>query len=139
MGILILENIWWDLNQQNSSQASVLPYFEGLSRSNEDIQIYYMTFIDTKGFENSLAHLLTAPQERLFIYVASHGYGARLGNSNFSNISAIIGAAVSADRGKRVEGVIYLVHVRSVVLTMIFPSKCSIGGQVSLGYSLTKA
>ena len=28
--ILILEKIWWDLNQQNRNQASVLHYFEGL-------------------------------------------------------------------------------------------------------------
>lgn len=105
--ILILENIWWDLNQNNSSQASVLPYFEGLCRSNEDVQIYYITFTDAKSFEKSLKHLMTAPQKRLFIYVASHGYGARLGNANFSNISMIMGLAIQLDKKKRVEGVIW--------------------------------
>ena len=111
--VLILENPWWDLREGNSNQASVLPFFEGLSRLNENIQIYYMTFTNTKGFEDSLRHLLTAPQKRLFIYVASHGYGKQLANSNFSNISKIIQG--SADAQKRIEGIVF--------------GACEIGGQ----------
>lgn len=105
--ILILENIWWNLDQQNGNQASVLPFFEGLSRLNEDVQVYYMNFNDAKSFEKSLDHLLTAQQDLLFIYMASHGYGKRLGNINFSKISDIIGTAVELDKGRRVEGVIF--------------------------------
>jgi hypothetical protein len=89
--ILILENIWWDLSERDGNKTSVLPFFEGISRRNEDVQIYYMTFVDAKSFEKSLDHLLTAVQERLYIYVASHGYGKRLGSINFSNISKMIG------------------------------------------------
>ncbi|CAA9892779.1 hypothetical protein METHB2_80096 [Candidatus Methylobacter favarea] len=66
-----------------------------------------MNFNDAKSFEKSLDHLLTAQQDRLFIYVASHGYGKRLGNINFSRISDIIGNAVEQNKGRRVEGVIF--------------------------------
>ena len=66
-----------------------------------------MNFNDAKSFEKSLDHLLTAQQDLLFIYMASHGYGKRLGNINFSKISDIIGTAVELDKGRRVEGVIF--------------------------------
>ncbi|MCX7108807.1 MAG: hypothetical protein NTX45_01515 [Proteobacteria bacterium] len=104
--ILILENIWFDLDQK-SNQVTVRPFFDGLSRINNDLQIYYMTFTDASSFEKSLDHLLTAPQERLFIYVASHGNGARLGNINFSNISIILSASIGEEKNKRVDGVIF--------------------------------
>lgn len=105
--ILILENIWWNLDEQNRNQTSVLPFFEGLARLNEDIQIYYMTFTGAKDFDVALKHLLTAKQDRLFIYVASHGYGARLGGINFTSISKIINLAVYENDSKKVEGVIF--------------------------------
>ena len=107
IAILILENIWGDLNDEKSRQPSVLPFFEGLSRLNEHVQIYYMTFTNASSFDDALEHLLTAPQERLFIYVASHGSGARLGNINISNVSSTLGANVHASRNRDVEGVVF--------------------------------
>lgn len=105
--ILILENIWWDLNDENGNQASVLPFFEGLSRLNEDVQVYYMTFTNATGFKESLAHLLTAPQDRLLIYVASHGHGSNLGGANFANIRNIIHQKLHTQNPKKVEGIIF--------------------------------
>ncbi|RKT43985.1 hypothetical protein [Thiocapsa rosea] len=105
--LLILESPWWDLNNSNGNQASVLPFFEGLARLDQDLQVYYTMFVDSKSFEGSLKHLLTAPQERLFLYVASHGYGGRIANSNFSNISKLLVDKLQRDGGKRVEGIIF--------------------------------
>lgn len=104
--ILVLEAPWWDLDAFGN-QASVLPYFEGLSRLDQDIKTYYMTFVNASSFKRSLTHLLTAPQDRLFLYVASHGWGARLGNVNFTNICNIFQKALPLKRGRRLEGVIF--------------------------------
>ena len=107
IGILILENIWWDLNNANGNQASVLPFFKGLSRLNEDVQVYYMTFTNAAGFNEALAHLLTAPQDRLLIYVASHGHGSNLGGAYFANIRNIIRNKLHMQNPRRVEGIIF--------------------------------
>lgn len=58
--ILVLEQPWWGI-EDNLSQASVIPFFEGLAQLT-DCRPYSASFFGLDGFRQGLAHLAEAAE-----------------------------------------------------------------------------
>jgi hypothetical protein len=107
--LLILERPWWDLTDE-SSQTSVLPFFEGLAKGLAPVTPYYATFFCRESFRNALDHLMTHSHDSSIIYIASHGEGQRLhggGNGPSINLTtALIEVFAHASVNKNIDGLI---------------------------------
>ena len=79
--LLVLEQPWSTISA-NPRQPTVRPFLEGLAALN-DMPIYYATFFDGHSFDKALQYLLDAQQlksvDKVIVYIAGHGLGARLG------------------------------------------------------------
>ncbi|MFA6225386.1 MAG: hypothetical protein WC620_04175 [Methanoregula sp.] len=66
------------------TQAPVGPAFlEGLESIQGDFNIYYANFYEKVGFKRALEDDLTnTSEDRLFLYVAAHGTGKRIGGQD---------------------------------------------------------
>ena len=77
--LLVIEGLWWT-PEQKPKRPSVLSFLEGLESYRGDFNIYYANFYEKEGFRRALADDLTNTREgRLFLYVAAHGTGKRIG------------------------------------------------------------
>lgn len=79
--LLVLEQPWSTISA-NPRQPTVRPFLEGLAALN-DMPIYYANYFDGHSFDKALQYLLDAQQiesvDKVILYVAGHGFGARLG------------------------------------------------------------
>ena len=116
--VLVLEQPWWTISD-DPGQTSVRHFLDGLSRL-QGVPIFHATFFDSRSFDLALQHLLDARKledvERLIVYVASHGAGARIGNGNAPsmNLSTVF---------DRIQA-----HGKNKVTGLILDS-CEVGGQ----------
>ena len=71
----------WSTPEQKPKRPSVLSFLEGLeSIYRGDFNLYYSNFYEKNGFKRALSDNLTNTREdRLFLYVAAHGNGKRIG------------------------------------------------------------
>ncbi len=77
--LLVIEGLWWT-PEQKPKRPSVLLFLEGLESYRGDFNIYYANFYEKTGFRRALEDDLTNTREdRLFLYVAAHGTGKRIG------------------------------------------------------------
>ncbi len=77
--LLVIEGLWWT-PEEKPKRPSVLHFFEGLESLEGDFNIYYANFYEKEGFRHALEDDLTNTREdRLFLYLAAHGTGKRLG------------------------------------------------------------
>jgi len=77
--LLAIEGLWWT-PEQKPKRPSVLQFLEGLESYRGDFNIYYANFYEKTGFRQALEDDLTNTREdRLFLYVAAHGTGKRIG------------------------------------------------------------
>jgi len=77
--LLGIEGLWWT-PEQKPKRPSVLLFLEGLESYRGDFNIYYANFYEKTGFRRALEDDLTNTREdRLFLYVAAHGTGKRIG------------------------------------------------------------
>lgn len=105
--ILVLEQPWWGI-EHNPSQASVIPFFEGLARLT-DCRLYSASFFGLDGFRQGLAHLAEAAEHhrngRFYLYIAAHGSGRKLGNDKYGSgirlDTAMVEIKLMADQIKR--------------------------------------
>lgn len=85
--LLVLEQPWWGIDQ-NPSQASVIPFFEGLARL-KDCRLYTANFFGLDGFRQGLAHLAEAAERhangRFYLYIAAHGKQRKLGSDKYGS------------------------------------------------------
>lgn len=79
--LLILEQPWSAIST-DPRQSSVRPFLEGFAAVN-DMPVFYANYFDGPSFDKALEYLLDAQNlesvEKLIVYVAGHGAGARLG------------------------------------------------------------
>jgi hypothetical protein len=107
--LLVLENPWWT-PQENPRRTSVLPFIEGLERCIGSFNIYHANFYELQGFRYALNFDLTQTNEdRLFLYIASHGQGKMVGGTTGFNgiqLSSLLKVIRNVAGPNNLEGVV---------------------------------
>jgi hypothetical protein len=109
MALLILEGPWWT-PEQKPKRPSVLSFFEGMENYRGDFNIYYSNFYEKTGFRRALEDdLLHTREDRLFLYVAAHGYPHMFGGMKSTRgmqIGTLMRAVKHAAHYTQIEGVV---------------------------------
>jgi len=125
--LLVIEGLWWT-PEQKPKRPSVLLFLEGLESFRGDFNIYYANFYEKTGFRRALEDDLTNTREdRLFLYVAAHGTGKRIGGLKAKTgmkLPAMFKAVKSAANYSNIEGVLI--------------GSCSVGNNINDFISTTK-
>ena len=107
--LLVIEGLWWT-PEQKPKRPSVLFFLEGLESFRGDFNIYYSNFYEKNGFRRALEDDLTNTREdRLFLYVAAHGTGKRIGGMKAKTsmkLPVMFRAVQSAAHYSNIEGVL---------------------------------
>jgi hypothetical protein len=107
--LLVIEGLWWT-PEQKPKRPSVLLFLEGLESYRGDFNIYYANFYEKNGFRLALEEDLTNTREdRLFLYIAAHGTGKRIGglkSKTGMKLPAMFKAVQSAAHYSNIEGVL---------------------------------
>ncbi len=125
--LLVIEGLWWT-PEQKPKRPSVLLFLEGLESFRGDFNIYYANFYEKVGFRRALEDDLTNTREdRLFLYVAAHGTGKRIGGLKARTgmkLPAMFKAVKDAGNYSNIEGVLI--------------GSCSIGNNIDDFISTTR-
>jgi len=125
--LLVIEGLWWT-PEQKPKRPSVLLFLEGLENYRGDFNIYYANFYEKEGFRRALEDDLTNTREdRLFLYVAAHGTGKRIGglkSKTGMKLPAMFKAVKNAANYSNIEGVLI--------------GSCSVGNNIDDFISTTK-
>jgi len=125
--LLVIEGLWWT-PEQKPKRPSVLSFLEGLESVRGDFNIYYANFYEKVGFRRALEDDLTNTREdRLFLYVAAHGTGRRIGGLKARTgmkLPAMFKAVKDAGNYSNIEGVLI--------------GSCSVGNNIDDFISTTK-
>ena len=144
--LLVIEGLWWT-PEQKPKRPSVLAFLEGLESYRGDFNIYYANFYEKEGFRRALEDDLTNTREdRLFLYVAAHGTGKRIGGlkaktgmklpvmfkavknaANYSNIEGVLIGSCSV--GNNIDD--FISTTTSSHIAWIFGYTCEIGWMAS--------
>jgi len=89
--LIILERPWNLLRRGSAVEidqnvVSVLPYFQGLERTNGNFDLYHTNFYEAKSFELAFDELTQLNYENYYVYIACHGDGLRLGGMNLTTV-----------------------------------------------------
>jgi hypothetical protein len=107
--LLVIEGLWWT-PEQKPKRPSVLPLLQGLESYCGDFNIYYSNFYEKVGFKRALMDDLTNTREdRLFLYIAAHGSGKRIGALKAKTgmkLPAMFKAVRNAAKYSNIEGVV---------------------------------
>jgi len=107
--LLVIEGLWWT-PEEKPKRPSVLAFLEGLESYQGDFNIYYANFYEKIGFRRALEDDLTNTREdRLFLYIAAHGTGKRIGGLKAKTgmkLPAMFKAVQSAANYSNIEGVL---------------------------------
>jgi hypothetical protein len=144
--LLVIEGLWWT-PEQKPKRPSVLSFLEGLESLSGDFNIYYANFYEKTGFRRALEDDLTNTREnRLFLYVAAHGTGKRIGGLKARTgmkLPAMFKAVKDAGNYSNIEGVLigscsignniddFISTTRKSSLAWIFGYTCEIGWMAS--------
>jgi len=125
--LLVIEGLWWT-PEEKPKRPSVLLFLQGLESVQGDFNIYYSNFYEKIGFRRALEDDLTNTREdRLFLYVAAHGTGKRIGGLKAKTgmkLPAMFKAVKNAANYSNIEGVLI--------------GSCSIGNNINDFISTTK-
>jgi hypothetical protein len=125
--LLVIEGLWWT-PEQRPKRPSVLLFLEGLESFRGDFNIYYANFYEKVGFRRALEDDLTnTSEDRLFLYVAAHGTGKRIGGLKAKTgmkLPAMFKAVKNAANYSNIEGVLI--------------GSCSVGNNIDDFISTTK-
>ncbi|MCK9632853.1 MAG: hypothetical protein M0R30_14585 [Methanoregula sp.] len=144
--LLVIEGLWWT-PEQKPKRPSVLHFLEGLESFSGDFNIYYANFYEKVGFRRALKDDLTNTQEdRLFLYIAAHGTGKRIGGltsktgmklpamfkvvknaANYSNIEGVLIGSCSV--GNNIDD--FISTTKNSHIAWIFGYTCEIGWMAS--------
>lgn len=102
--VIILEGSWWDEHEA----PQILPYFQALAVTHEDIEICHRTFRHIDDIEFYVSRI--KKDEGVMLYFACHGYQGSLQPSGDTNISV---SQVAQALGKAKPGAIAFVHFGS--------------------------
>jgi len=144
--LLVIEGLWWT-PEQRPKRPSVLLFLEGLESYRGDFNIYYANFYEKNGFRRALEDDLTNTREdRLFLYVAAHGTGKRIGGLKAKTgvkLPAMFKAVQSAANYSNIEGVLigscavgnniddFITTTSNSHIAWIFGYTCEIGWMAS--------
>ena len=144
--LLVIEGLWWT-PEQKPKRPSVLLFLEGLESYRGDFNIYYANFYEKTGFRRALEDDLTNTREdRLFLYVAAHGTGKRIGGLKAKTgmkLPAMFRAVQSAANYSNIEGVLigscavgnniddFITTTSNSHIAWIFGYTCEIGWMAS--------
>jgi hypothetical protein len=144
--LLVIEGLWWT-PEQKPKRPSVLAFLEGLESYRGDFNIYYANFYEKNGFRRALTDDLTNTREdRLFLYVAAHGTGKRIGGLKARTgmkLPAMFKAVKDAGNYSNIEGVLigscsvgnnitdFIQTTKNSSLAWIFGYTCEIGWMAS--------
>jgi hypothetical protein len=144
--LLVIEGLWWT-PEQKPKRPSVLLFLEGLESYRGDFNIYYANFYEKVGFRRALEDDLTNTREdRLFLYVAAHGTGKRIGglkSKTGMKLPAMFKAVKNAGNYSNIEGVLigscsvgnniddFISTTRNSSIAWIFGYTCEIGWMAS--------
>ena len=144
--LLVIEGLWWT-PEQKPKRPSVLQFLEGLESYRGDFNIYYANFYEKEGFRRALEDDLTNTRERrLFLYIAAHGTGKRIGGLKARTgmkLPAMFKAVKDAGNYSNIEGVLigscsvgnnigdFISTTKNSSLAWIFGYTCEIGWMVS--------
>jgi hypothetical protein len=146
MALLVIEGLWWT-PEEKPKRPSVLSFLEGLESVSGDFNIYYANFYEKTGFRRALEDDLTNTREdRLFLYVAAHGTGKRIGGlrartgmklpamfkavkdaANYSNIEGVLIGSCSV--GNNIDD--FISTTKNSSIAWIFGYTCEIGWMAS--------
>ncbi len=125
--LLVIEGLWWT-PEQKPKRPSVLLFLQGLESFQCDFNIYYANFYEKTGFRRALEDDLTnTSEDRLFLYVAAHGTGKRIGglkSKTGMKLPAMFKAVKNAANYSNIEGVLI--------------GSCSVGNNIDDFISTTK-
>jgi hypothetical protein len=144
--LLVIEGLWWT-PEQNPKRPSVLSFLEGLESYHGEFNIYYANFYEKIGFRKALEDDLTNTREdRLFLYIAAHGTGKRIGGLKARTgmkLPAMFKAVKDAGNYSNIEGVLigscsvgnnindFISTTKNSSIAWIFGYTCEIGWMVS--------
>ncbi len=107
--LLVLEGPWWT-PKDKPKRPSILPFLEGLEKYRGDFNLYYSNFYEKSGFRRALEDDLTHTREdRLFLYVAAHGYARMIGglkSNTGMQLSTLLSQVKSVAQYSNIEGVV---------------------------------
>ena len=126
--VLILEGPW-EIYQGDINRSSVQPFFEGMAKQFEDVEILHSRFYDLHSFRLAFAALVKHQYQNAIVYVAGHGDGQRVGGAKILDImvecsidsvsanitGVVLGSCFSAGTAKR--------SLADVLMTLIQESK----------------
>ncbi len=125
--LLVIEGLWWT-PEEKPKRPSVFHFLEGLESIQGDFNIYYANFYEKTGFRRALEDDLTnTSEDRLFLYVAAHGTGKRIGGLKAKTgmkLPAMFKAVKNAANYSNIEGVLI--------------GSCSVGNNIDDFISTTK-
>jgi hypothetical protein len=144
--LLVIEGLWWT-PEEKPKRPSVLHFLEGLESLEGDFNIYYANFYEKEGFRHALEDDLTNTREdRLFLYLAAHGTGKRIGGfkgktgvklptmfktlrnaANYSNIEGVL--ISSCNIGNNIAD--FISTTKNSHIAWIFGYTCEIGWMAS--------
>lgn len=125
--LLVIEGLW-STPEEKPKRPSVFHFLEGLESIQGDFNIYYANFYEKTGFRRALEDDLTnTSEDRLFLYVAAHGTGKRIGGLKAKTgmkLPAMFKAVKNAANYSNIEGVLI--------------GSCSVGNNIGDFISTTK-
>ena len=112
--VLILEAPW-EIYEGDVNRSSVEPFFQGLAKLSNDVDILHSRFYDVSSFRSAFKALSSCRYKNAIVYVAGHGDGQRVGGAkivdimvecNLSSVAAnitgvVLGSCFSAGNARR--------------------------------------
>ena len=89
LAVLILEAPW-GLYDSDINRSSVRPFFEGLARASDNIEVHHANFYDLDSFDLAFKHLTKIKYKNVIVYVAAHGYESEIEGAHISDLLSII-------------------------------------------------
>lgn len=83
--VLILEAPW-NIYEGDINRSSVEPFFQGLAKQSNDVEILHSRFYDVNSFRLAFAALSKHKYKNAIVYVAGHGDGQRVGGARILDI-----------------------------------------------------
>ena len=83
--VLILEAPW-NIYEGDINRSSVEPFFQGLAKQSNDVEILHSRFYDVSSFRLAFAALSKHKYKNAIVYVAGHGDGQRVGGARIIDI-----------------------------------------------------
>lgn len=85
--VLVLEGPW-NIYDGDINRSSVQPFFEGMAKQFDNVEILHSRFYDAHSFRVAFAALVEHPFSNAIVYVAGHGDGERVGGAKIVDILA---------------------------------------------------